>query len=173
MISCRGNYKNNFIPKFLLSISSSVEEFKLEYSGIQSLHVPEPKFPHVCSALRAWTMDGAAIVRSKVTPKIKEDLISVSMIILSPTSPLLLPDVHLYEKPPGFFAVRDDFAIDQQRQCLGGLDMPEYFLLQRLRDEFIMTLLSLPEFARSNKLPREKPRFIVSRGVVFSPRNIS
>lgn len=43
-----------------------------------AFHIPGPKLPQVCSDLivRAWTIDVAAIVRSKVTPKIKEDLIS-------------------------------------------------------------------------------------------------
>jgi len=67
--------------------------------------------------------------------------------------------LHLYEKPPDSLAIAailQSINID----CLGDLDMPEYFLLQRLYSEFIMTLLSLPQFACSNKL-HEKPHFIV------------
>jgi len=73
-------------------------------------------------------MDRAAIVRSKVIPRIKEDLISVSTIILS----LLLLfffylTLHLYEKPPGSLA---SVAILQliNNDCLGDLDMPARIL---------------------------------------------
>lgn len=59
-----------------------------------TVYVPGPKFPH-SSDLHAWTM--AAIVRT--IPRIKENLMSVSMIILflffslSFFSSLLLTDV--------------------------------------------------------------------------------
>lgn len=127
--------------------------------------IPGPKCPHSSDLPGcAWTTDEAATVRSKTTPRIKEDLIAVSRDQRFSLFSLFLllffsiPTLHLYEKPPGSLA---NAAILQliNNDCLGDLAWPEYFLLQRLCHQFIMTL-SFPEFACSNKLC-EKPRFIV------------
>lgn len=116
-----------------------------------SVHIPEPKLPQVCSILRAWTIDVAAIVRSKILTRIKEDFMSVSMLFLF-SSPLLCQRYIYMKNHWALWRVMILQSINNN--CLGGTWIRSTrirFLLQRLYHEFIMTLLSLPGFECTNK----------------------